>query len=263
MSDVQIAKNSADDFELKLARLELKPHQTFEAAQTPVPRGIVVLAHHWGGNRHSLLRLRRFYRKLGFDVLSMDFRFHGSNWLTYPYQLRKQWIVDFTQLAEAARRIASQRGYEEMGFHARSSFASVVLSVIARHVEIRKDYQWGVLECGPFMEGFKAWYRLAKTFYKIPAPLAALSVPFVYPIWDSSYNKDIKKSLELLHYSPLPMRYLVLGAAEDKLIPLADLRHVAEQLHGQLEVFDGAGHLEILKTDFTRFSNLLKQFIDK
>jgi pimeloyl-ACP methyl ester carboxylesterase len=254
---------SAEDFELKLAGLELKPHQTFEPAQTKVPRGIVLLAHHWGGNRHSLLRLRRFYRKLGYDVLSMDFRFHGSNWLTYPYQLRKQWQGDFVQLAETARRIASQRGYSEMGFHARSSFASVVLSVIAQNVEIRKDYQWGVLECGPFMEGVGAWYRLARIYYKIPAPLAVLSIPLVFPVWDSSYNRDIKRSLELLHYSPLPMKYMVLAAADDKLVPLADLKKVASQLGAKLEVFDGAGHLEILKSNFIRFSKLINQFVEK
>jgi len=259
MSDLR----GENDFELQLANLELRPHQTFEPAQTPVPRGIVVLAHHWGGNRHSLLRLRRFYRKLGFDVLSMDFRFHGSNWLTYPYQLRKQWLEDFTELAVAARRIASQRGYSEMGFHARSSFASVVLSVTAHNVEIRKDFSWGVLECGPFMKGLGAWYRLAKLYYKIPAPIAALSAPLMYPLWDLGYDANIRKSLELLHFSPLPMKYLVLAAAEDPLVPLGDLRTVAERLRAQMEIFDGAGHLEILKTDFTRFSGLMKTFIEK
>lgn len=252
-----------EDLELQLAGMELKPHQTFEVAQTPAPRGIVVLAHHWGGNRHSLLRLRRFYRRQGYDVISMDFRFHGSNWLTYPYQLRKQWLADFTDLARTAKRIASQRGYQEMGYHARSSFASVVLSVTAHNVDVRKDFRWGVLECGPFLEGFSAWYRLARIFYKIPAPLAAITTPLVYPVWDSSYNKDIKKSLELLHYSPLPMNYLVLAAETDKLVPIADLREVATKLNAQFEVFEGAGHLEILNSNFTRFSLLVKSLVEK
>lgn len=252
-----------DDLELKLAGLQLKSHQTFEPSTAPTPRGIVVLAHHWGGNRHSLLRLRRFYRRMGFDVLSMDFKFHGSNWLTVPYQLRKQWLADFTQLATTAKLIANERGYEDMGYHARSSFASVALSVTAHNVDVRKDFRWGVLECGPFLEGFSAWYRLAREYYKMPAPLAAASTPFVYPVWDTSYNKDIKKSLELLHYSPLPMKYLVLAAESDKLVPLGDLSFVAKKLRTKLEVFDGAGHLEILKTDFARFSSLVTNLTEK
>lgn len=252
-----------DDLELKLAGLEIKPHQTFEPAHTPVARGIVVLAHHWGGNRHSLLRLRRFYTKLGFDVLSMDFRFHGSNWLTYPYQLRKQWLADFTELSMTAKRIASQRGYDEMGYHARSSFASVALSVTAHNVDVRKDYRWGVLECGPFLGGAGAWYRLARFYYRMPALIAAATTPLLFPLWDSSYNHDIKKSLELLHYSPLPMNFLVLAGAKDVLVPLEDLKVVAKQLNGQLEVFDESGHLEILKKDFSRFSNLIKTMINK
>ena len=241
---------------------ELTAHQLLEKAKVAKPLGLVVLAHHWGGSRHSLLRLRRYYQRLGFDVLSMDFRFHGTNWLTLPLRLRRQWMKDFEDLSQKAKAIASERGYRNIGFHARSSFASVVISVLANNVEIRKDYAWGILECGPFLKGLPAWYRLLRKFYRVPVLLSLGLLPLAYPVWDMSYDKDLRFDLKKLYHSPLPMKYLVLAGAEDELVPIEDLREVSGKLKAQFEVFDGVGHLEILKLSFSRFSSLVNSFLE-
>ena len=240
----------------------LPPALSLERTSAAGVRGLVVLLHHFGGNRTSLMRWRQFYLDLGFDVLCRDFGLHGRRWWRVALPIRPLWERECAELL--ARGCAANRG-ATVTIHALSSFCAVLLRCLSSSTATRR-IDAVVCENGPFLDAVGGIANMLREHRGVPlGTVRSLLARLLVVCFDPGYGKSFPASLRSLarHGAEGVPRMLFLISAGDRIAPSADICRVAAMVPGaRSAVLPGVGHLQGLKASPEEYGQLLTRFLD-
>jgi Dipeptidyl aminopeptidases/acylaminoacyl-peptidases len=226
------------------------------ATPATAPRGVVVLAHGYHGNRHTMLPYVRFLHEAGYSVLTFDFRAHG--WSggrrttfgvheAFDLQAALDWVFDNPELAGLPVALLG----ESMG-------ASVALLVAAEEPRVGAVVadsgfaRFDSAVSGRFSSVFgeRASRVLAPPTQKIGERILGLRCEEIAPV----------EALPRL--APRPV-LLIHGTADDFILPEnADALYAASPEHTTLWKVKGGQHCTSVFVAGREYARRVTRFLD-
>ena len=237
------------------------PHEgEWNLSTNKIHEATIVLVHHFGGSKRTLLRHARLLNELGYNCVRFNLKFNMTEApqkisLTGDFKigLRRIWadqIQDVLNVTPGPKIIYSF-----------SMPGAAAVEAISR----RKAYQILGLVCdsGPFLQIVKATWRLYEISYKIENSFVrGFYTLLSFSMWGLKFRSEIKG-----YFSEFPKGFRILsirGGADRLVPPLTIDEFFSLALDCQVEVLDlpDADHLEGLKKFSQIYVARVKSFLE-
>lgn len=234
---------------------------TFEKTKVKKVKGMILLLHSFAGSRRTLKRHRQFYLEEGFDVISRDFTFHGTEKVSFHFYWRETWIEQFQEMVDLG--IKNQRG-PILGAHGFSSFSSVILSWIARHKNKKQKLTYAICENGPFFDADYGRRNASEHVYKIKKEWQKQAFGFLIQlIWDPFYVKRLTLDLKKVAKEK-NTKILFLINDKEPVVNSEQILKVASFIpHATHYSFNEEEHLLALKKHEKEYKKVMREFWKK
>ena len=176
----------------------------------------VVLVHHFGGSRRTVLRHARLLNDLGFDCLRFDLIFHHSKpqknlpiTADLKFGVRHVWSDQIESILNA---LPGRKILYTFSMPSSSAFQAIA----KRH---GRDVSGIICDGGPFLQMHKCLWNLYEHEYKVENRLMRASFTGAsLVLWGLAFKKQMKEALE-----DIPQGFPVLSIRgwQDKLVPVS------------------------------------------
>ncbi len=225
-------------------------------------REVVILVHHFGGNKHTLKRHQQFYNDLGFDCVGFNLSFqniHNLNkWpLTADFKFgpRAVWVEEVERILNAVSGPKIIVSF---------SFPSIaVAQAIARRWA--SDIRAWMTEGGPFVQVWRCYWNYVGIEMKIKNPVlrASLATLSYEILAGAKVEADLRDALQKF---PAGFPILSIRGWQDPLVPLSALEAAFnEPYKSSLQTLSlpHSGHIDGIKRDAEEYKGSIETFLKK
>ena len=218
------------------------------------PRAIILLLHGHRKNKTQMLGRARFLRAAGYALVFIDHRHHGES-DDFPFGLGYFGRLDLAKVVEHLKTIERFKGLP-IGALGLSLGATTALVATLDGVDIS-----ALVADSPTSDQAKTLAEYAKRLYWFPQCITMAGLSFAEWWWSMDYEKMNLEERLVGCEKPI----LIIHGDEDKRVPIHHARRLASiktKSRLELEVFEGADHVESYTTGKKRYERKVLQFFN-